>query len=1018
MSPDANHAPALEPSAAPASEPASPCVPAREAGRWSLRTRAAVVAALVAVATAGVIGLLIVTTLEPRLYTERAHFLQARAELESRVIQHDIEDLVSNLGAIVGSAALARCADGCAPAERQALVDALLALGEAHPHYLQLRLIDAAAPSMELVRVERARAGDPLVDLPADALQAKGHRPYVQVALREPGRAHLSPVDLNREHGRIQEPHQVVVRASQALVDGAGHPWAVVALNADPFYTSERELEASGLSVLVATDRGDFAKHPRGEWRSGVDLGHRRGAAQWFGAPVGDDEGELLLHRRDDARWVFARAEARVHVGAWPTGERALTVYIGQDEDAFEAPLRRQRTLAGLIALAFAALLGGLIHRLAWVVARPLEQLAGTACVIASGEAPGPWPEASDREVAVLSEAFARMHARVQDRTSRLNEEVKERDARNRELRALLEALPSAMCFVDLAGRVAYANPAARRLEVRASDREDAVEGVREERLVGRTLEEIVPDALARAVRALLERPRLAKDGSDAAEGVDTNQDFEIATGGARRFVRAGLVPMRWEGEPGVVLLLQDVTAVRREGEVRAAKQREESLRDVAIAVAHETNNALATLRMGHEFLAAYAADEPEPREVVADLERAAERVGATVDVLLTYSGTAHHDPRQLELGPWLEAHGAADGYAVEFEARRRSFVRADEGQLRRALEHLIRNAREADSTTAIRVRVGCTEGSELAGYPHRWGELAPHARYARISVVDHGAGMNEYVAERACDPLYSNKPGGNGFGLSTALGVVRAAHGGLAIRSTPGVGTEVAIFWPLEEAGERPTQARRRRISAYPQKKRILLVDDDPLILRATKRLLQRAGVAVALASGGVEALELLERDLNIEAVVSDIRMPGLDGADLLREIRERGLRLPVVLMSGQNDVRTDSLLEEDLALRFVANPFAGEDLMLALEEAAVGAETLTAARFAAEQRAFAEGVEPGVARGREHQAERGLVELSLPESHERSGTHGAAETEGDAEGSPRLRLVSGGPVRRSRAE
>jgi CheY-like chemotaxis protein len=200
--------------------------------------------------------------------------------------------------------------------------------------------------------------------------------------------------------------------------------------------------------------------------------------------------------------------------------------------------------------------------------------------------------------------------------------------------------------------------------------------------------------------------------------------------------------------------------------------------------------------------------------------------------------------------------------------------------------------------------------------------------RWARLRVRDDGAGMDAHTRARIFDPYFSTKaPGkGTGLGLPIVRSLVDALGGQIHIESAPGAGTTFTLLLPESDptsdaAGPTPvhTVSARTEPASSPTShaeasaaahgatspaRRILLVDDEESVRRATARLLESLGhsvTAVASADAALDALHAAPGTFGL--LLTDFRMPGASGAELARTVRARDVALPIVLMSGHID-------------------------------------------------------------------------------------------------------------------
>lgn len=565
-------------------------------------------------------------------------------------------------------------------------------------------------------------------------------------------------------------------------------------------------------------------------------------------------------------------------------------------------------------------------------VVRPLERVAAATRSFVPGSDAPTLPVDAAGEVGELARAIAWSWSELSARAEAIEEAAEGRGRVEEQLRMLIDVMPAGVLFCDREGIVRFANLAA----AVAFDRE-LLEGV--------VVEELLPPSMGDRHREL----RAAYFSSATQRPIGDGRVFELQRGsGERFFAELGLVPAEYDGR--ALVLVHDVTARHLAEKDRRSRERQESLQEIAVGVAHDANNALASLRGGlelleHEILehevreaalrplALASADATAPARLRHDTEplftdvyAAARRLEEMGNVLLTYSGTAHRRPECVEVVAALAEIGA-DPQVEVAPGDDHASVWFDPRHLVRLVERLVANGKDASPAEGVvRLAIDTADSSEFERHPHRWGVLDPEPRYVRITVSDDGVGMSPDVARRACDPLYTTKPGHQGFGLATALGIVRSSDGALAIDTAPGAGTRVSVFVRLS-LGTSESVPRTRVSLPAPRSDVALVIDDDPLVRRST-RLLARQGKQVLDAEDGPEGLACLADHPEVGLVVLDMRMPKMAGAEVLAAIRERRPSLPVLLVSGQTDAATSELVDEYPNVAFLPKPFGRKEL------------------------------------------------------------------------------------------
>jgi CheY-like chemotaxis protein len=246
--------------------------------------------------------------------------------------------------------------------------------------------------------------------------------------------------------------------------------------------------------------------------------------------------------------------------------------------------------------------------------------------------------------------------------------------------------------------------------------------------------------------------------------------------------------------------------------------------------------------------------------------------------------------------------------------------IEGDGGALSHALINVCVNAVDAmpdGGTLVIRTRQSAERGIE-------------------IGIKDSGSGMDPEVVQRAIEPFFTTKPMGRGTGLGLAMvyGTVMAHKGSFEIHSEPGQGTEVIMgFPPLQESPEAAAQARETVPPPPMGPIRILLVDDDELIRLSVGPMLTALGHEVHTATTGQEALDRFQAGLEVDLVVLDMNMPGLNGAQTLEKLLTLRPGQVVLMATGYSDASIAPLLEGHPNVSSLRKPFSITEIRTKLE-------------------------------------------------------------------------------------
>jgi signal transduction histidine kinase/CheY-like chemotaxis protein len=363
--------------------------------------------------------------------------------------------------------------------------------------------------------------------------------------------------------------------------------------------------------------------------------------------------------------------------------------------------------------------------------------------------------------------------------------------------------------------------------------------------------------------------------------------------------------------------------------------QKMEALGLLAGGVAHDMNNVLGAIMS----LASVLKDETSPDDKryrdVEDILTATRRGRELTRNLLGFAREGKYVKDALSLNEVaIEAHGLLSRttprsvlWLLDLEEQLPP-VEGDFGQIAQALVNVCLNAVEAmrdGGDLAISTRKVYLGLEELASWPR----LAPGS-YVLLKVRDTGVGMDEETLRRAFEPFFSTKPRdeGTGLGLSMVYGTV-TNHGGMVeIRSAPGKGTSVSIYLPRVRAGSGELRESREGGEAR-NEGTVLLVDDEELLRRSTRRALERLGFRVLEAVNGEEAVELVASEkARISLVLLDVIMPVMDGVEAFGRIRQIDPGMPVIVTSGYSrEGKVDELLKLG-ASGFIEKPYDLEKL------------------------------------------------------------------------------------------
>ncbi|MFM1804269.1 MAG: hypothetical protein RL136_1148 [Planctomycetota bacterium] len=362
----------------------------------------------------------------------------------------------------------------------------------------------------------------------------------------------------------------------------------------------------------------------------------------------------------------------------------------------------------------------------------------------------------------------------------------------------------------------------------------------------------------------------------------------------------------------GAVAIGQDITELRAAEQRSLRAQRLESIGTLAGGVAHDVNNALAPILLATGL---FRRRHPESNDLIEIMEASAKRGASMVRQLLTFAKGVQGERAPLasesvfrEIEQFVRSTFPKDIATVFRCAPDLPPVLGDATQLHQVLLNLCVNARDAmpsGGSLTVDASRRSLSSAEARGKGAGDGD-GEAGEYVVWRVTDSGPGIPPELQGRIFEPFFSTKSldRGTGLGLSTVAGIVRSHGGFLRVDSRPGEGASFCTYLPI--AREQATVPAA--IGATPVKHTasladasILVVDDEPAVREICTKMLASLGAKVHSAEDGRQALELLERiDWSVDAVVTDLHMPGMDGRILARRIRAAAPNLPIVLSSG----------------------------------------------------------------------------------------------------------------------
>ena len=512
--------------------------------------------------------------------------------------------------------------------------------------------------------------------------------------------------------------------------------------------------------------------------------------------------------------------------------------------------------------------------------------------------------------------------ALIRDITSRHDSE-RVLQANEAHLRAVLNSVFDAIVTVDLEGGIIECNRG-----TCSMFRE------KRERLIGAQVVDFIPELQERwdQIASVSELPKEA-----------LRWELEAMDRHGRSFpVEVSVTSVELEDETRLMVAVRDLTKWRELQAHVVQTQKMEALGTLAGGVAHDFNNVLMVLLGSLEMaLEDVGADHPSR----SGLERAfsaARRGRDLVNQILTFSRKEPFEMSGVDMNVMfneaLELLRPMLPVSVELQCEcepNLPIVMGDKTQLQQVFLNLVTNAFQSYEGENGKVFCHCGVTDLGSGDDDRFDGVAP-GLYVVLTVQDFGAGIPSAVRDRIFDPFFTTKTAdeGTGMGLSVVLGIIEQHGGGIEVVSEEGEGSTFLVRLPLASDTElAPAVLPPALVEG--KGRMIVLVDDQEAVLLMAKRLLERIGFSCEAFPDVEGALAFLSGNSTpVSVLFTDLAMPNQNGLALARQIRKRGLKVPIVLTTGNPSGLGEKELAESGVTQLLAKPYGLHELSACLAE------------------------------------------------------------------------------------
>ncbi len=379
----------------------------------------------------------------------------------------------------------------------------------------------------------------------------------------------------------------------------------------------------------------------------------------------------------------------------------------------------------------------------------------------------------------------------------------------------------------------------------------------------------------------------------------------------------------------GITALGMDITHRRQIEEYMLNNQKLEAVGRLAGGIAHDFNNLLQGI-FGFIAMAKLNSDKNgKPYDYLSQAEQSLDIATNLTNQLLTFSKGGRPVKKIIELTPVilnavrLGLSGSRTDHRILCEDDL-WHVEADAGQVGQVIQNIIINARDAMPQGGT---ITISTGNVMNSLPNM-----PEGRYVRITIEDTGSGIPEEHLRKIFDPYFSTKQTGSGLGLATAYSIMRNHGGTIDVSSVPGKGTTFSIYLPAAAEGAAADQAAAET-AASDAKGRILVMDDEEIILRISCDMLKALGHEAVTAKNGEEAVSLYSKAMSdgkkFDMVILDLTIRGgMGGTEANERLHEIDPQVKTIISSGYSDDATISKYMELGFYGYLKKPYRISEL------------------------------------------------------------------------------------------
>lgn len=384
----------------------------------------------------------------------------------------------------------------------------------------------------------------------------------------------------------------------------------------------------------------------------------------------------------------------------------------------------------------------------------------------------------------------------------------------------------------------------------------------------------------------------------------------------------------------GAASIVQNITERKQQEEKLRRSLRMDAMGKLTGGIAHDYNNMLGVILGYSELLKDTLSDQPELIDYINEIHHAGERGANLTKKLLTFARKKTADAEAMDINSLLidQQHMLEKTLTVRIKLTLNLMenlwpVYLDINDLEDAIINMSINAMHAIEGNG---RITIQTRNEVVNETDSHAKQIKAGEYVLLSITDTGSGMDQTTKEKMFDPFFSTKgEKGTGLGLSQVYGFIEHNNGSIQVYSELNHGTRLALYFPRHiEISSEEEQGNKEQSVSFKGSETILVVDDEPALVKLSSTILSSQGYLVLSANNGKQALKLLKTE-SVNLVLSDVIMPEMDGYELAACIQEKYPDIKIQLASGFSDDRHVNMIDESLHDKILHKPYHSHILL-----------------------------------------------------------------------------------------